>query len=86
MLTKGRLWNFQKTGRLLVVHEAVKRSGFGGEIASIVAESDAFYALKKPVKRLGGKPIPIPYQKDLEHAAIPQEEDILRAAYELMDK
>lgn len=76
----------QKTGRLLIVHEAVKRSGFGAEIASIVAESSAFYALKKPIKRLGGKPIPVPYQKDLEYAAIPQEEDILNAAYELMDK
>ena len=79
------LKSVHKTGRLLVVHEAVKRSGFGGEVASIVAESSAFYALKKPIKRLGGKPIPIPYQKDLEYAAIPQEEDIIKAAYELMD-
>ncbi|WP_034551361.1 alpha-ketoacid dehydrogenase subunit beta [Carnobacterium funditum] len=84
--TETILKSVQKTGRLLIVHEAVKRSGFGGEIASIVVESSAFYALKKPIKRLGGKSIPIPYQKNLEHAAIPQEEDILKAAYELMDK
>ena len=83
--TAAILKSVHKTGRLLVVHEAVKRSGFGGEVASIVAESSAFYALKKPIKRLGGKPIPIPYQKDLEYAAIPQEEDIMKAAYELMD-
>ncbi|MGB6178729.1 alpha-ketoacid dehydrogenase subunit beta [Carnobacterium sp.] len=74
----------KKTGRLLIVHEAVKRSGFGGEVASIVAESSAFYALKKPIKRLGGKSIPIPYQKELESAAIPQEQDISFAAYQLM--
>ncbi|SEL11933.1 pyruvate dehydrogenase E1 component beta subunit [Carnobacterium iners] len=84
--TKTIIKSVQKTGRLLIVHEAVKRSGFGGEIASIVAESKAFYALKKPIQRLGGKSIPIPYQKELERAAIPQEEDILVAAYKLMEK
>ncbi|WP_192988241.1 alpha-ketoacid dehydrogenase subunit beta [Carnobacterium mobile] len=82
--TKTILASVQKTGRLLIVHEAVKRSGFGGEIASIVAESSAFYALKKPIQRLGGKAIPMPYQKELEHQAIPQVEDILIAAHQLM--
>ena len=32
-----------KTGRALVVHEAVKTGGFGGEIVSTLVESDAFY-------------------------------------------
>ncbi|MEG0443348.1 MAG: alpha-ketoacid dehydrogenase subunit beta [Carnobacterium sp.] len=84
--TKTIIQSVQKTGRLLIVHEAVKRSGFGGEVASLVAESEAFYALRKPIQRLGGKAIPMPYQKELEHHAIPQLEDILAAARHLMDR
>lgn len=83
--TQTIIQSVQKTGRLLIVHEAVKRSGFGGEVASVVAESEAFYALKKPIQRLGGKAIPMPYQRELEHHAIPQLEDILAAARHLMD-
>ncbi|MGX7419817.1 alpha-ketoacid dehydrogenase subunit beta [Carnobacterium gallinarum] len=74
----------KKTGRLVVVHEAVKRSGFGGEVVSLVAESDAFYHLKAPIKRLGGVAIPMPYQKELEKHAIPQVEEITQAIYEVM--
>src|SRR5699024_914159 len=72
----------QKTNRLIVVHEAVKRSGLGAEIASIIAEK-AFYHLRAPIKRLGGQPVPIPNNKYLEAAAIPQVEDIIHAAKEL---
>src|SRR5699024_9297975 len=46
------LQSVKKTGRLLVVYEAVKRSGYGAEIASIVAEK-GFEYLKAPIKRLG---------------------------------
>lgn len=74
----------KKTGRLLVVHEAVKRSGFGGEVASLVAESDAFYALKAPIKRLGGEAVPMPYQPELEKSAIPQVNTIYEAVMSLM--
>src|SRR5699024_8497076 len=48
-----------KTGKLVVVHEAVKRGGFGGEIASMVAESEAFDYLDAPIRRLGGVESPI---------------------------
>ena len=75
--------SIKKTGRLLVVHEAVKHGGFGGEIASIVAEK-AFSYLKAPIKRLGGKFVPIPYSKPLEEAAIPQVKDIEKAIVELI--
>lgn len=72
----------KKTGRLIVVHEAVKRGGFGGEIASVVAESEAFDYLDAPIKRLGGLPIPIPYNPNLEKAAVPQTSDIIHAVKE----
>lgn len=52
-----------KTGRLLVVHEAVRVGGFGGEIAAEVAEE-----LGVPVARLGGERIPIPFSIPLEEA------------------
>ena len=52
-----------KTGRLLVVHEAVRVGGFGGEIAAEVAEE-----LGMPVARLGGERIPIPFSIPLEEA------------------
>lgn len=52
-----------RTGRLLVVHEAVRVGGFGGEIAAEVAET-----LGIPVARLGGDRIPIPFSIPLEEA------------------
>lgn len=72
----------QKTGKLIVVHEAVKRSGFGAEIASTVAEK-AFAYLKAPIKRLGGKAVPIPYNPTLEKWAIPQTEQIVQVIEQL---
>jgi acetoin:2,6-dichlorophenolindophenol oxidoreductase subunit beta len=50
-----------RTGRLLVVHEAVQVAGFGAEIAATVAEE-----LGIPVRRLGAPRIPIPYAPPLE--------------------
>lgn len=73
----------KKTGRLLVLHEAVKRGGFGGEIASIIAEK-AFHYLKSPIIRLGGEAVPIPYNARLEKQAVPQVEGIIAAAKKLM--
>jgi acetoin:2,6-dichlorophenolindophenol oxidoreductase subunit beta len=54
----------RKTGRLLVVHEAVQAAGFGAEIAATVAEE-----LGVPVKRLGAPRIPVGYSKPLEDEA-----------------
>src|SRR5690625_3126590 len=75
-----------KTGRLVVVHEAVKRGGYGGEIASMIAESEAFDYLDAPIKRLGGVPTPIPYNPELEKAAVPQVPDIIKAVKEVLNK
>ncbi|WP_144472385.1 alpha-ketoacid dehydrogenase subunit beta [Bacillus pumilus] len=73
----------KKTGKCMVVHEAVKRGGYGGEIASMIAESEAFDYLDAPIKRLGGLAVPIPYNPTLEKAVIPQVPDIIEAAKEL---
>ena len=73
----------KKTGKCIVVHEAVKRGGYGGEIASMIAESEAFDYLDAPIKRLGGLAVPVPYNPTLEKAVIPQVPDIIEAAKEL---
>lgn len=69
----------RKTGKLLCVYEAVKTLGIGAEISALVAESDAFDYLEAPIVRLGGAECPIPYNPDLEKAAVPQVPDILEA-------
>jgi pyruvate/2-oxoglutarate/acetoin dehydrogenase E1 component len=68
-----------RTGRLVVVHEAVKSGGIGAEIAASIAGSAAFDYLEAPIVRLAGLPVPIPYNKDLERCAVPQEDDIVAA-------
>lgn len=72
-----------KTGRVLIVHEAPKTGGFGGEIAAMIADSEAFDFLDAPIRRLCGRDIPIPYNRNLERATVPQVEDIVAAAREL---
>jgi len=68
----------KKTGRLLVVHEAVKTAGWAGEIMASVSETPAWDYLDAPMRRLTGKDVPIPYNRNLEAAAVPQVEDILQ--------
>lgn len=72
-----------KTGKVLIVHEAVKMAGFGGEIAARIAESSAFDYLEAPIRRLGGLDIPIPYNRNLEYHAVPQVENIIEEARNL---
>jgi len=54
----------RKTGKLLVVHEAVQAAGLGAEIAATVAEE-----LNVPVRRLGAPRIPVGYATTLEDEA-----------------
>jgi len=65
-----------KTGRLLVIHEACQTGGWAGEVIATVTGSRAFDYLDAPVRRLAGKDTPIPYNRELERSAVPQEEDI----------
>lgn len=78
------LGSVKKTGRALLVQEAVLTGGFMAEVAAIIAGSDAFAYLAAPVTRLCGLDIPIPYNPDLEKAAVPQVADIVREARRLV--
>ena len=62
----------KKTGKLLCVFEGVRTLGVGAEISALIAESEAFDYLDAPIQRLGGAEAPIPYNPDLERAAVPQ--------------
>lgn len=74
----------KKTGRALVVHEAAKTGGFGGEVVSRIVESEAFDYLEAPVRRLAGLDIPIPYNRTLETYAVPQVNSIVEEARKLV--
>lgn len=54
-----------RTGRVVVVHEAVKRFGVGAEIAARINE-ECFGQLKAPVHRIGAKYSPVPFSSALE--------------------
>lgn len=69
------LRSVEKTGRLLIVHQACKTGGFGGEIAAMVAQ-EGFEFLMSPIQRLGALDVPIPYSPVLENYVIPTEERI----------
>ena len=73
----------KKTGRAVVVHEACKTGGFGGEIASLIMEN-AFDYLDAPVKRIAGLDTPIPYPEPLSNAVIPNAEWIIKGVKEMM--
>jgi pyruvate dehydrogenase E1 component beta subunit len=72
-----------KTGKALIVHEAVKTGGFGGELSAVIMESEAFAYLDAPVIRLAGLDMPIPYNRTLEYHAVPQVENIVEEARKL---
>lgn len=66
----------RKTGRVIVVHEAVKRGGIGGDIAAMLME-EAYDDLDGPVLRIAGRNTPVPYNLNIEKACIPSVADIV---------
>ncbi|HSV92556.1 MAG TPA: alpha-ketoacid dehydrogenase subunit beta [Desulfobacterales bacterium] len=73
----------RKTGRVAVVHEAVKRGGVGGDIAAMLME-EAYDELDGPVLRIAGRNTPIPYNLNIERACVPSVEDIVAGVLEMM--
>jgi acetoin:2,6-dichlorophenolindophenol oxidoreductase subunit beta len=68
----------KKTGRLVIVHEAVKIGGVGAEIAAMVQE-EVFDYLDAPIQRVAAPFTPVPYSKPLENYYLPNENDIIDA-------
>lgn len=50
----------EKTGRCVILHEASRFGGFGGELSALVEER-CFWALKSPIRRVAGWDTPYPH-------------------------
>ncbi|PKO07252.1 MAG: alpha-ketoacid dehydrogenase subunit beta [Chloroflexi bacterium HGW-Chloroflexi-3] len=74
-----------KTGRVVIAHEAHRRSGPGAEISAILAE-EAIECLDGPIIRIGAMNVPLPYSPELENHVLPNENDIIQAALKLCGK
>jgi pyruvate dehydrogenase E1 component beta subunit len=73
----------KKTGKVMIVHEACQTGGFGGELAAVIADSEAFFHLDAPIRRVAGLDVPIPYNPVLEANVVPTLDRILREARDL---
>ena len=74
----------KKTGKVMIVHEACRTGGFGGEIAAVIADSEAFFHLDAPIRRVAGLDVPIPYNPVLEANVVPTFDAIVAAARDLV--
>ena len=73
------------TSRVLVVHEDVRRGGYGGEIASWIGE-ELFWELDAPVGRVAAKDCHVAYEPSLEWAILPQVDDIVAGARSVLSR
>lgn len=73
-----------KTSRVLVLHEATRTGGIGGEIAATIAE-EAFEYLDAPVARLASLDTPVPYSPPLEAAFLPTRDKVVAAVRKLVE-
>ncbi|HEX8494076.1 MAG TPA: alpha-ketoacid dehydrogenase subunit beta [Pyrinomonadaceae bacterium] len=76
------LASVKKTSKVLVLHEASRTGGIGGEIAATIAE-EAFEWLDAPIVRVASIDTPVPYSPPLEEYYLPQTKDVLEAARRL---
>jgi len=74
-----------KTGKLVIVNEAVKRGSVASDISAWVSEN-AFDKMNAPIIRVSGKVTPIPYSEKLERASIPDVNDIVNSVKSLVQK
>ncbi len=76
------LASVRKTGRVVIVHEAVKTGGFGAEIAATIAE-EAILSLRGPIVRVTAPDVTMPLPK-LEDSYLPTLAQIAGAVKELL--
>ena len=72
----------QKTGRCVVVHEAPRTSGYGGELAAQIME-ECFWQLEAPVERVTGWDTPYPHTLEWEY--FPSQERVMEAIARTME-
>ena len=75
--------SFRKTNRAVIVEEGWRSYGVGAEIAARIYE-EAFDYVDAPIGRVAQKEVPLPYNRNLEQMALPQEKDIIQAVREVL--
>ena len=78
------LRSVEKTSRLVIVSEDVMTCGVAAEISALVAEH-AIFSLDAPIKRISVPDTPIPFAPIMEHAVIPQVEQITTVVKALLN-
>jgi 2-oxoisovalerate dehydrogenase E1 component beta subunit len=73
----------RQCNRVLIVHEDTRTGSIGESVAAIIQEQ-AFDYLDAPIRILGALDTPVPYSPPLEEEFLPSEEEIERAARELV--
>ncbi len=73
-----------RTSRVLLLHEATRTGGIGGELAAIIAE-EAFEYLDAPIVRVASADTPVPYSPPLEAAFLPSLDKVVAAAKRLVE-
>ncbi|NLJ58015.1 MAG: alpha-ketoacid dehydrogenase subunit beta [Tissierellia bacterium] len=74
-----------KTHNVVIVHEGVKRSGYGGELSAQITE-ELFDELDSPVTRVAALNVVPPFAPTLEDAFFPHPEDIVTAVKKVLNK
>ncbi|MCX7608451.1 MAG: alpha-ketoacid dehydrogenase subunit beta [Anaerolineales bacterium] len=77
------LESFKKTNRAVLVEEGWRSYGVGAEVAARIYE-EAFDYVDAPILRVAQKEVPLPYNRTLEQAALPQVHDIVAAVKEVL--
>ena len=75
----------KRTNRAVVAHEAVRRMGFGAELAAILQEK-AFDWLDAPIERVGARFAPLAFAPSMEQYVVPQAEDVLAAVRRTVER
>ncbi len=73
----------KKTNRAVIVEDDWRFGGFAGELSAQIMEQ-AFDYLDAPVARVCSKDVPLPYNRNLEFAALPSEEDVVEAVLQML--
>jgi acetoin:2,6-dichlorophenolindophenol oxidoreductase subunit beta len=76
------LESVQRTSRLIIVEENPYQGGWGGTVASIVAD-EGFEALDAPIRRIASACVPLPFADALEDVVIPTVDKVVEAVRKL---
>ncbi len=81
--TEAILNSVRKTNRVVVVEEGWEYCGVGAQFVDVI-QREAFDYLDAPVLRVTGADVPMPYAKNLEHAALPDKEKVKDAVHRVL--